>query len=620
MCGLIGCASSESRIDRDWLPVGRDQLTHRGPDDFGEWWSEDGRVGLGHRRLSILDLSPLGHQPMHLRQRGLSVVFNGEIYNFGELRQELERKGYVFRSSCDTEVLLIAYAEWGTDCLARLNGMFAFALYDAVEQRVFLARDRAGEKPLFYHLHDGNLFFASELKALLSNTSLPRRIDPISLDCYLLMGYIPGDRCILEGYNKLPAAHAMSFDLIEGKAEVWRYWELPEFDPGAPVDELELLDDLDTLLYQSVSRQLRADVPVGILLSGGIDSSLVTAMAARTSSRIHTFSVGFPGHGALDETDHARLIARHFGTEHTELTMEPATADLIPKLAKQFDEPVADASMVPTYLVTRLVREQCTVALGGDGGDELFGGYARYSRLLWMQERLFGLIPRSGRVALARTADRMPVGFKGRNYLQALDSELSNDLPLISVYFDAIARRRLMQGRGPWPTPADHMMSASIPPSQPDLVQRSTRMDFENSFVEAILVKVDRASMLNSLEVRAPFLDQHLLEFAFSRVPSHLKATVDQKKILLKRLTERLLPEEFDRQRKQGFAIPIADWLKSGPFHDLFWDVLNSADCIFDRKAVQRLQRNQHRGFVNGDRLFSLVQFELWRDTYGAYL
>jgi asparagine synthase (glutamine-hydrolysing) len=559
---------------------------------------------------------------MHLPDRGLSIVFNGEIYNYAELRQELKRRGHKFRSQCDTEVLLAAYAEWGADCLARLNGMFAFALFDALEQRLLLARDRAGEKPLFYRLQGGALFFASELKALLAQPLMPRRIDPEALDCYLAMGFVPGNRCILQDYHKLPPAHALSFDVRQGLTEMWRYWELPEFDPDASADEATLIDELDALLSDAVGLQLRADVPVGILLSGGVDSSLVTAMAVRHSSQVHTFSVGFPGGGEFDETAHARLVAQHFGTKHTEFMAEPnaATTELIPQLARQFDEPMVDSSMIPTYLVSRLVREHCTVALGGDGGDELFGGYRRYSRLLFMQ-RYLAFPPTMLRKSVAWCAEQLlPVGFKRRNYLQALDVDLTQgDLPVIPVLFDATARRRLMRGRVPWATTAEDVWRARIP-SEPDLLQRATRMDFANYLAEDILVKVDRVSMLNSLEMRAPLLDHRLIEFALSRVPSTLKTTPSQKKILLKRLTERLLPAEFDRKRKQGFAIPYANWLSGGPVRDLFWDVLSSPDSFFDRQTVQGLLRRQDRGSTNGDRLFALAQFELWRHAYATYL
>lgn len=625
MCGLLGVASTRTLHDRVWLAAGRDAMTHRGPDDAGEWWSDDGRVGLGHRRLSILDLSPLGHQPMHDEARGLSIAFNGEIYNHGELRDELSAQGFVFRSHSDTEVLLAAYAAWGQDCLARLNGMFAFSLYDAARQTLLLARDRAGEKPLFYRLVDGTLQFASELKALLVDPAAPRRIDPAALDCYLAMGFVPGDRCILQGYNKLPPAHALTFDLRTGTARTWRYWSVPELTAGAAAseaDESELLDELETLLEDAVGRQLVADVPVGILLSGGVDSSLVTAMAVRCSRRVRTFSIGFPGHGKLDETPHARLIARHFGTEHTELMAEPATADLIPRLARQFDEPIVDSSMLPTFLVSELVRRHCTVALGGDGGDELFGGYSEYSRLLRMQRWSAPLtgVPRR---LLAGAAQRLlPVGFARSNvrtWLMVAGEDLTRGLPLVASYFDPTTRRKLMRGHAGYRLVAEGIRRDRIPP-QRDLLQRATRMDFGNYLAEDILVKVDRASMLNSLEVRAPLLDYRLIEFAFGRVPSRLKATVSDKKILLKRLAARVLPPAFDRQRKQGFSIPLTEWLESGPFRDLFWDTLAGPGCFFDRSAVQGLLKGQDRNLSNGERLFALVQFELWRHQHGAVL
>ena len=618
MCGLVGTASIASHGDRAWLPVARDTLIHRGPDDSGEWWSDCRRVGLAHRRLAIIDLSPLGHQPMQHPDAGLTVVFNGEIYNFAELRRELEQLGHGFRSHSDTEVLLAAYVQWGTDCLARLNGMFVFAIYDSLQQRIFLARDRAGEKPLFYRLASGTLYFASELKALLANPVLPRRIDAEALDCYLAMGFVPGGRCILQGYSKLLPAHALTFNLRDGSARVWRYWHVPELaEHAAAIDETALLDELESLLEDAVGRQMVGDVPVGVLLSGGIDSSLVTAMAVRRSSRVRTFSIGFPGHGSLDETPHARLVAHHFGTEHLELMAEPTSADLLPILARQFDEPMVDSSMFPTWLVSHLVRQHCTVALGGDGADELFAGYEHYRRLLRMQRRM-ALIPGWLSHAVAHGAEHLlPVGMKGRNYLQGLDVDLDHSLPLRASHFDANTRRRLLRGHSAHPLVAERIREERIP-KQADLLQRATRMDFANYLADDILVKVDRASMLNSLEVRAPFLDVRVIEFAYGKVPSHLKATKQDKKILLKRLAERVLPSTFDKQRKQGFSIPLDVWLKAGPFRELFWDTLNTANCLFDGATVRKLLKGQDRGFSNSERLFALVQFELWRRTFGV--
>ena len=557
---------------------------------------------------------------------GLAViVFNGEIYNFKELRAELTGRGAKFRSASDTEVILAAYLEWGIDCLSRFSGMFAFALYDMQRQLLYLARDRAGEKPLFYRYNEGAVRFASELKAILADPSIPRHIDRSALDCYLHMGFVPGERCILEGFNKLPPAHVLEFSLTTGAIKTWRYWQPPSFDSGADpgrVDEHALLDELESLLQDAVRRQLVADVPIGVLLSGGVDSSIITALAAKAVGGLKTYSIRFPGHGELDETEHARLIARHFGTEHTELEAQPGSVELLPGLARQLDEPMVDSSIVPTFLVSRLVRQHCTVALGGDGGDELFGGYRYYSRLLWMCDRLRPL-PGVLRRAVAYSGERLlPVGFAGSNlrtWLQNLGVDLSSGLPLIASYFDGRLRRELMSGQGEWITVAESIFADRVPLDQ-DLLQRATRTDFANYLAEDILVKLDRASMLSSLEMRSPLLDHRVVEFAFSKVPSFFKATSQEKKILLKRLASRLLPKEFDLQRKQGFSMPLDAWLATEPFNGLFKEVLLDAGSLFNPRIARELLNGQGYGRRNGERLFALVMFELWRKEYKATL
>jgi asparagine synthase (glutamine-hydrolysing) len=623
VCGIVGISSNAPVAGRAWITAGRDALRHRGPDDAGEWWSADGCVGLGHRRLAIIDLSPAGHQPMTDAGDELCIVFNGEIYNFADLRRGLAAKGHAFRSQSDTEVILAAYREWGTDCLLRLNGMFAFALYDSRERKLFMARDRAGEKPLFYSLSHGEIRFASELKGLMVDQTLPRHIDPEALDCYLAMGFVPGERCMFRGVKKLPPGHALVFNLESGKSRLWRYWRLPESGATAETgraDESALLDELESLLEDSVRLQLVADVPVGVLLSGGVDSSLVTALAVRAKPQVKTFTIRFPGYGKYDETEHARRIARHYGTEHIELEAAESTVDLLPLLARQFDEPMIDSSMIPTYLVSRLIREHCTVALGGDGGDELFGGYPHYSRLLRSQQ-LLGRIPRSLRLHVANAAETLlPVGFKGRNWLQGMEVDLQGGLPLIASFFDRTMRRRVIAGRDAWEFVAEGVRERRIPKA-PDLLQRASRMDFENYLAEDILVKVDRASMLSSLEVRAPLLDYRLIEFAFGKVPSYLKVSTGSRKILLKKLTARLLPRDFDQNRKQGFSIPLGSWLQSGAWQHFFQDVLlSSNNTFFDRNVMGELLDGQAQGRANSERLFGLVLFELWRREYRAFL
>lgn len=619
MCGLVGVASRRPQSSREWLARAGQEIQHRGPDDSGEWWSANQKVGLAHRRLSIIDLSSSGHQPMLDANGTLAIVFNGEIYNYLDLKNELSDLGFQFQSSGDTEVILAAYQAWGADCLSRFHGMFAFALFDAGRQRLFMARDRAGEKPLFYHHTSDAIHFASELKALFANPALPRTINPRSLNAYLGMGYVAGAKCLLDGYQKLPPAHALFFDLETGSLSVWQYWQVPEFinsNDSVGQNETDLVQELESLLEAAVRRQMVADVSVGVLLSGGVDSSLITAMALRAKSNVKTFTVGFPGHGALDERAHARLIADYFGTEHIELEAPIVSADILKKLAWQFDEPIVDSSMIPTYLVSQLVRQHCKVALGGDGGDELFGGYGHYSRLLWMQQRL-GKIPLKLRRLLACSAEKLlPIGFKGRNWLQGLGVDLNHEVPIVASYFDESSRQKLLP-KGMSVSAKVLNNAASIHSSTTsDLLQRATRHDFKNYLAEDILVKVDRSSMLNSLELRAPFLDVPLIEFAFSKVPSHLKANSREKKILLKRLSAKVLPPQFDQHRKQGFSIPLANWLKQGEFRDLFHSVLLNSNSVFDQKVIRQLLDGQDKGRNNSERLFALTLFELWREQY----
>lgn len=622
MCGIIGIASTHPVKNRDWLGEGAELMRHRGPDGNGEWWSRDFRVGFAHRRLAIIDLSDAGKQPMHDSTGQVSITYNGEIYNYKILKKKLTSFGHSFRTNCDTEVIIAAYKQWGADCLKHLEGMFAFGIFDKEKNTILLARDRAGEKPLFYYHKNGELRFASELKGLLADKTAPRKISREAMDFYLFAGFTPGSACILDGYNKLPAAHCILFDLSNGDLKAWRYWHLPHFKGDAPrntPDTVELVNELRDLLFRSVQNQLVADVPVGVLLSGGVDSSIVTAIAAQSSERIKTFTVSFPGYDKYDEAPHARLIADYFDTEHIELSASQPDASILLSLAKQFDEPMIDSSMLPTFLVSKLVQTHCSVVLGGDGGDELFGGYGHHSRLLWLKSHTAN-IPNCLKNLLAWGAmSILPIGLKGRNWLYALSANLDKGLPLIASYFDSASRKKLLRDQADWQFVSEDLFRKMCPVDE-CLLQRMTRMDFGNYLSEDILVKVDRASMLNSLEVRAPLLDKNLIEFAFGRVPSYLKADEKNKKILLKELAFQILPKEFDFTRKQGFSIPLDSWLKGGDFRDLFNDVLRSSNTIFDKKFTEELLLGLDRGRSNSERLFGLVMFELWRKEYRTTL
>jgi asparagine synthase (glutamine-hydrolysing) len=602
--------------EREWLIPGRDAMRHRGPDDEGCYWSEDGKVGLGHRRLSILDLSQLGHQPMPSQEGDLWVSYNGEIYNYLAVRAELEGLGHSFRSGSDTEVVLGAYRQWGRSFLERLDGMFALALHDVRQGKLLLARDRAGEKPLFYRLKDGELRFASELKGLFADDGFERVVDAESFDCYLALGYVPGERCILSGVSKLPPAHALCFDTATGTADQWRYWDLPAFRDAAPLDPDTAVMELEAILQEAVRRQMVADVPVGLLLSGGVDSSLVTALAVRNGARLKTYTVGFPQFAEYDETAHAALVADYFGTDHTVLRADEIEPGLLDPLARQYDEPMMDSSMIPTFLVARQIRQHCKVALGGDGGDELFGGYHSASRVAWLQQYL-ARVPLGPRRLLAAAATRyMPAGMRARTALRLLGADMRHSLPPIAAQFDPCARHRLLGGTR-WETVGEQIRAERVP-GDADAVQRITRFDFANYLAEDILVKVDRASMLTSLEVRAPFLDRSVVEFAYRKIPSSLKATPSARKIILRKLAARILPPGFESARKQGFSIPLDRWLRDGPWRAHFEEVLYDNGCIFSRREVERLFDGLDRGRSVRELLFGLVLFEKWRHAYNV--
>lgn len=619
MCGIVGAAGGDSGRETS-LAIQCGTLRHRGPDAGGHWRSPDGRVAFGHRRLAIVDLSASGAQPMHDATGALTVTLNGEIYNHRALRAGLESAGHRFRSTSDTEVLLAAYAEWGVDCLAELVGMFAFVLHDARQGRILLARDRAGEKPLFYHHARGRLAFASELKALLADAAVPRRMNAEALDHYLAYGFVPGGLCLLDGVHKLPPAHALLYDIGSDESRLWRYWSLPAPFEGSAPDSEALVDELDALLEDAVRLQLSADVPVGVLLSGGVDSSLVTAMAARVSSQpVHTFTIAFPGHGAYDEGPHARLVASHFGTVHTELVAEPTTVEVLQLLARQYDEPIGDSSMVPTYLVSRLVRENCTVALGGDAADELFGGYRHYSDIQ-RQTRWRRRIPRFAQRLVGAAAGALPTGARGRTSLRALTTTDEDAWAVATRHLDVAERRRLAPlTRGLAGAPPEQYRIAAGDVRRTTL-QKLTTADFRTYLPEDILVKVDRASMLSSLEVRAPFLDHRIIEFAFGRVPDRLRATETDRKVLLRMLARRVLPAAMDVRRKQGFSLPLGAWFR-GRWGAYLSDVLRGAPAtMYDPRAVRALLEGQARGLGNEQKLFNLAFLELWRREYQVQL
>jgi asparagine synthase (glutamine-hydrolysing) len=613
MCGIAGLVSFKHALNFDVLRLATDTLIHRGPDSEGAWISDCKRVVLGHRRLSVIDLSDNSQQPMLSSNGRFTISFNGEIYNFAALRNELELLGQRFASTGDTEVLLSAYATWGADCLVKLNGMFAFAIHDRGTSTspplLFFARDRAGEKP-FYYSHTADSFrFASELKAL----DHSGQINLQALNHYLSLGYVPGDMCLFEGVHKLPPAHYGSLNLSTGALEIRRYWTLPANQPALNVDGPELAFDAGALIEDSVRLRLIADVPVGVLLSGGLDSSLVVAAAARVSSSpVETFTIALPG-SSLDEAHHAQKVASFFGTRHHVLPLAKPSLDLLDGLAPFIDEPIADSSMLPAWLVFGLARKHVTVALGGDGGDELFGGYSDYTTSI-ADDRRWGAVPKQVMHAMAGAASLLPAGVRGRNRIASLRGGAFQQLIWGRPYFDSRLRSRLLNAYakaelGAGLEAPEHFL-LDLFQQGTDPLDSMTRTHFGSILPDDFLVKVDRASMMHSLEVRAPFLDHRLIEFAFGQVPSHWKVLSGESRRLERLLARQWLPTDLDINRKQGFSIPINEWLRSEGEQGLMERMVGLPDVI-NLDEVRSLVRGHIAGRANGGRLFALIMLAI---------
>ena len=587
---------------------------HRGPDEGG-LHLEPG-VGLGHRRLSIIDLST-GQQPLFNEDQSVVVVFNGEIYNFQELVPELQALGHVFRTHSDTEVIVHGYEEWGARCVERFRGMFAFAVWDARARRLLLARDRLGVKPLYYAIVDGGIVFGSEIKSLLEDPDVPRDWRPDALDAYLSLLYVPAPDTIYKTIHKLPPAHVLEVE--QGQARLSRYWDLEFSGEGDPRRENDYLEELDERLREAVGLRLVSDVPLGAFLSGGIDSSAVVAYMAEASARPPvTIAVGFD-HQAYDEVRHAEAVARHLGCEFHALTASPRVEDLLPRLAWHFDEPFADSSAVPTYYVSRAARQLVTVALSGDGGDELWAGYARHGVDRW-EHRVRGAL---GPLAPAASwlGRALPLSIRGARALRHLALAPDQAYALKHAYgmFEPEAKgqlysddfQRAVNGHDPFARLREVYRAC---PSR-DPLDRSMYVDAHTYMIDDVLTKVDRMSMAVSLEAREPLLDHELLQFA-ARVPSALKLKNGQTKYLLRKVLETRVPRSILERPKSGFAAPIGDWLR-GPLapmvHELLLDGGLKERGIFNAPYVSRLW-NEHRTGrqEHPHRLWQLVMLELW--------
>ncbi len=620
MCGIAGRFNFDAAhaVSRDRLIAMTTAVTHRGPDAAGYFL--DGAIGLGHRRLSIIDLAT-GDQPVANEDGSVQVVFNGEIYNFADVRRDLIARGHLFRTNSDTEVIAHGYEEWGEQAVERFRGMFAYAIWDARARRLVLTRDRLGVKPLYYALVPGGIVFGSEIKSLLEHPDVGREWRPDMLDAYLTLLYVPAPDTIFKGIHKLPPAHTLVAE--RGTIRLSRYWELEFPGDGDARREADYLDELNHLLSEAVSLRLVSDVPLGAFLSGGIDSSTVVAyMAATSAAPPITIAVGFD-HQDFDEVHHAETVARHLGCEFHALTASPEVEALLPRLAWHFDEPFADSSAVPTYYVSQAARQLVTVALSGDGGDELWAGYAHHHVENW-EQRMRSLLGPAAKAA-AWLGEALPLSVKGARSLRHLASAPDHAYALKHAYgmFEPDAKGRLysrdlrqaVNGYDAFALFRDayHACGSADP------LDRSMYVDTQTYMIDDVLTKVDRMSMAVSLEAREPLLDHRLIEFA-ARVPASLKLKDGRSKYLLRRVLESRVPRAITERKKSGFAAPIGDWLR-GPLAPMTSELLEDGRLrdrgIFNTGEVARLWNEHRRGQTDHrHRLWQLIMLELWFRTF----
>lgn len=621
MCGIAGIVGSRGDIvDASSVRRMCQTIVHRGPDDEGIY--AHGAVGLGMRRLSIIDLTG-GKQPIHNEDHTVWVVFNGEIYNFPELRRELEGRGHRFYTHSDTEVIVHLYEELGADCVKKLRGMFAIALYDTKQDALLLARDRLGKKPLHYALHRDRLIFGSEIKTILAVHPELAEIDSEGLLQYFYFGYIPDPHTAFERIRKLPAGHLMEFR--QGEVKIRQYWDLPDYGTHPPVSENECLDELERRLEEAVRIRLISDVPLGALLSGGVDSSIIVALMARTSAkRVKTFSIGFRSE-QFNESEYARLVAERFGTEHQELVLEPDLEDTLTYLSGMMEEPFGDSSMLPTYYVCRMARREVTVALSGDGGDELFAGYDRY--LVAMERTKFDSLSRwLGPIYRDRIHGLIPAGMYGKNL--AWNASLNHrDRYLDGISFlPALHRERdlftreFLESAERLPDPQLEWQRLYDEAPARDRLSRLLYLDTKTYLTSDILTKVDRMSMAASLEVRVPLLDHELVEWV-TCLPVEWKFRAGTRKHVLKKLAERLgIPPALLHRRKQGFQLPLVEWTRNET-RAKFWGVLleprtlqrgyfrpNAVRALIDEHVSERRNRS--------GMLWRMLVLELWHRNF----
>lgn len=626
MCGITGLVSHNDCFNHDYLLSMVNEIKHRGPDDSGvfEFKHKSFTLGLGHRRLSILDLSNNGRQPMNYLN--LTIVYNGEIYNYRELRKELISYNYTFFSDCDTEVILKAFHKWGKDCINKLNGMFAFSIFDRETNKLFIVRDRCGVKPCFYYKKDNLFLFSSELKSFHKHPKFEKIIDTNSLGLYLQYGYVPEPFTIFKNTYKVKAGTFLEINLIQNHVQEEQYWNISSFyeKPRLKIDLIEASEELENLMKSSFDYRMISDVPVGVFLSGGYDSSLVTALLQKNStSKINTFTIGF-NETDFNEANFAKEVSQRLETNHHELYCTQRDAlSLLPRLSEIFDEPFGDSSSIPTILVSQLAKESVSVSLSADGGDEIFGGYSKYTKCLNYYDKILAY-PSNLRKAMASFMgmlhpNKIPF-LKSQYNFDTKYSKLKNILNSFGIeHILKYTSQHLSDSQVSILLNYEYVSPTTNFDSNTSLIEgdliKMMNIDFKTYMVDDILTKVDRATMSVSLEGREPLLDYRLVEFA-AQLPCHLKIKNGNKKILIKDIVHKYLPKEIMDRPKKGFGMPVGKWLKSD-LKPLVLEYVNEEKLnehgLLDVEEVLRLRDI----VLNGEKesplkLWYVLIFQMW--------
>jgi len=632
ICGIFNYAGTNFEVTTELITDMRDTMIHRGPDDAGIYISPDRKLGLGHRRLSIIDLSAMGCQPMCNEDGSVWIIYNGEIYNHQKLRKELEAKGHHYKSHTDTESILHLYEERGPDCVNDLEGMFAFAIWDNKKKRMLFARDRIGKKPLYYAIQDGQLIFASEIKAILKHPRIKREIDTTALYHYLTLYVTPAPMTLFKGINKLPPGYIMVCDK-DGNIQQEQYWDAIVQTPTEDYPEVYYIEEIRRLLSESIEKRMMSDVPFGVFLSGGIDSSTNVALMARLMNRpVDTFSVGFKDQPAYNEFNYARQIATEFKTNHHEVTIDQHDLmDYVPEMVYHQDEPLADWVCVPLYYVSKLARNNGTIVIQiGEGSDEIFFGYDGYMTYLNIYNtywKPYMKTPGALRRAVYSLASPLsPLIGRGPGLKELLRCAASGEELFWggAIAFSEVQKKKLMSDSGNWQGLNSFNIVkqplAKIDSQKPgaDFMERMTYLELKHRLPELLLMRVDKVTMSTSVEGRAPYLDQKLVEFAMG-IPAKFKVKNGQTKYILKKAVEGIIPDNVIYRKKQGFAAPVKEWFNGELGRYMTDSILNSRlreRKFFDYAFIENMLKKQHGKSDNSTRLWTLFNLSRWYDCW----